>query len=374
MSRAVLLLMLVACTGASPIAPTTEPVHTATTGPVSMATTARAELRGEVPVITGEPIADLFGQIVFDDFADVYTMNVDGTDLFTVAGREGEEFDGSWSPDGSQIAYRDSRRGINNDDEIYIVGSDGTDARNLTNHPANDWGPDWSPDGEWIAFNSDRDGRLAGFLVRPDGSDLRPIEVDGWVEYISFAPDSRRVVYTSHSAGDYDIYIADLESGESTQLTDASGDDSWPVWSPDGSMIAFSTERDDCLRVAVDQDCWLGDEPGEHRDIWVMNADGSGQRRVTPESGQFVAWSPDSRYLLISGRTLFVVRLDGTGRTEIRPQQLPYPPGGIPDWIGSSPSAADPAMPATLALFASTPLVGIGEYHAGRQFTTSLLT
>ena len=50
-----------------------------------------------------------------------------------------------------------------------------------------------------------------------------------------------------------------------------------------------------------------------------MNADGTDQRRVTPEVGQFVAWSPDGRYLLISGHTLFVVRPDGTGRTEIHP-------------------------------------------------------
>jgi TolB protein len=287
-------------------------------------------------VITGEviPREDLEGRIVFDDFEDVYTMNADGSDLATVAGRVGAEFDGSWSPDGSEIAYRDSRRGINNDDEIFIVSADGTEPRNLTNHPANDWGPEWSPDGEWIAFNSDRDdGRPAGYLIRPDGSELRRIDVEGWVEYISFAPDSRRIVYESHTGRDFEIFVADLETGERSQLTDARGNDSWPVWSPDGSQIAFTSQRDDCMRVPAEQDCWLGDEPGEHHDIWVMNPDGSNQRRVSPESGQFVAWSPDSRYLLISGRTLFVVRPDGSGRVEIRPSDLSHPPGGIPDWI-----------------------------------------
>ena len=49
-------------------------------------------------------------------------------------------------------------------------------------------------------------------------------------------------------------------------------------------------------------------------------------------SGQFVAWSPDGRYLLVSGRALYVVRPDGTGRLELRADGIDLPLGGIPDW------------------------------------------
>ena len=63
-----------------------------------------------------------------------------------------------------------------------------------------------------------------------------------------------------------------------------------------------------------------------------MAADGSNQRRVTPESGQFVTWSPDGRSLLISGRALYVVRPDGSGRHELRADGFPLALGGIPDW------------------------------------------
>jgi len=297
---------------------------------------SRREGHGPTPVLVGEPIdlATLPGRIVFDDFENVYTMNPDGSDLRTVAGRPGFEFDGAWSPDGRRIVYRDARRGLNEDDEIFVVDADGSNARNLTNHPANDWGPDWSPDGEWIVFNSDRGGMpLRGYRVRPDGTDLAPLDIDEWFEYPSFAPDSRRVVFDSASGNDYDVHVADLESGAVRQLTDSPGKDGWAAWSPDGSRIAFTTERDDCLRTLPGEDCWRGDEPGEHHDVWVMNADGSGQRRVSPATGQFVAWSPDGQYLLVSGRTLFVIRPDGTGRQEIRAEGLPYPPGGIPDWV-----------------------------------------
>ena len=291
---------------------------------------------GYAPVSTGEPIlpAELSGRIVFDDFEDVFVMDVDGSNVVTIAGEPGSEFDGAWSPDGKWVVYRDSTRGINEDDEIFVAAADGSERRNITNNPANDWGPDWSPDGSTIAFNSDRDGGpLRGYLVDPDGSNLRPLGVDGWVEYLSFSPDGRRVVYEGHADGDYDVYVADIATGESRQLTDSPGGDGWPAWSPDGSLIAFTSERDDCSFLPPDRECWRTGEPNDpYRDVWIMNADGSNQRRVTSELGQFLAWSPDGRFLLVSGRALYVLRPDGTGRLELRADGIDLPLGGIPDW------------------------------------------
>ena len=301
-----------------------------------MGSSTRTEGRGEDPVVVGVPIdvADLVGRIVFDDYEDVYMMRPNGTDVRRLTTLAGEEFDGAGSPDGRFVAYRDSRRGINENDEIYTTRLADGARRNLTRHPANDWGPTWSPDGNWIAFNSDRGGgSLAGYLVRPDGTDLRRLPIDVWFEYPSFSPDGSRIAFMSHSGADYDIYIANVATGAATRLTDAPGADSWPTWSPDGRTIAFTSQRDDCARVADDQDCWTGDEPGEHHDIWLMDADGGNQRRVTPEAGQFVDWSPDGRYLLISGMALYVVRPNGTGRVELRADGMRRALGGLPDWV-----------------------------------------
>jgi Tol biopolymer transport system component len=246
-----------------------------------------------------------------------------------VAARPGPEFDGAWSPDGRMIVYRDSRRGINENDEIYVMVADGSRKRNLTRNRANDWGPDWSPDGTTIAFNSDRGvGIMSGFLVSPDGSDLRRIRADAWIEYPSFSPDGTRIVFMGHAGSDYDIYVARVSTGAVRQLTDAPGSDGWPVWSPDGTTIAFASERDDCLNAGDEVTCWSTGDIGEHHDIWIMDADGSNQRRVTPEFGQFTTWSPDGRYLLVSGYSLYVIRPDGTGRADVAPGA-----GGIPDWV-----------------------------------------
>ena len=69
---------------------------------------------------------------------------------------------------------------------------------------------------------------------------MRPIETDAWFEYPSFSPDGTHLVFMGHAGSDYDIYTVELESGETTKLTDAPGSDGWPVWSPDGNSIAFA--------------------------------------------------------------------------------------------------------------------------------------
>ncbi|HET9755376.1 MAG TPA: hypothetical protein VFP66_02645 [Candidatus Limnocylindrales bacterium] len=325
--------VLASCAG--PTAPSSSGI--ASLSPTAAPLPTRIVHTGHVPVETGEPIqlAALSGRIVFDDFEDVFVMDVDGSNVVKVAADPGgPEFDGGWSPDGEWVVYRDSTRGINENDEIFVSAADGSERRSITNDPANDWGPDWSPDGLTIVFNSDRDGgQIRGYLIDPDGSNLRALDIDAWVEYPSFSPDGTAIAFMGHEAGDYEIYVADITTGETRQLTDSPGNDGWPVWSSDGSTIAFTSERDDCSFVPSDQECWRTDEPADqHRDVWVMNADGSGQRRVTSEAAQFVAWSPDGRYLLVSGRALYVVRPDGTGRLELRADTIDLPLGGIPDW------------------------------------------
>src|SRR5207247_9116414 len=184
--------------------------------------------------------------------------NIHGTDLVVMANiADGSDVNGSWSPDGKMFFYRVSTLGLNTYDEIYIASADGKELRNLTKNPANDWGPDWSPDGTTIAFNSDRDHETGtrGYLVNPDGSNLRRIDVDQWLEYPSWSPDGQKLVFMGAAGSNYEISVVDLATNVVTQLTTAPGEDGWPAWSPDGSTIAFSSVRDDCSFAAQDADC-----------------------------------------------------------------------------------------------------------------------
>ena len=259
----------------------------ASSGPTLTPVPSRIVHATQGPVSTGVPIslADLSGQIVFDNFEDVFAFDVDGSNVVTIAGQPGAEFDGAWSPDGEWVVYRNSTRGMNEDDEIFVARADCSERRNITNNPANDWGPDWSPDGSTIVFNSDRDGgRLRGYLVNPDGSNLRRIDVNSWFEYPSFSPDGRRIVFEGALNNNYEVFVLIRETGAVTQLTEAPGNDSWAVWSPDGSTIAFTSQRDDCRLAPPDQECWRDDGGPDdaHNDIWLIDPDGSNLRRVTP--------------------------------------------------------------------------------------------
>ena len=292
--------LVASCAAESPARPSTEAPTTTRESPGQTSTAVspvptRSPVDSREQVLVGKPIdtATLTGRIVLSSDDDLFTANADGSDPGQITNRAGPEFDAAWSPDGSRIAYRDSRQGINADDEIYVVNADGTGARDLTNDPGNDWGPDWSPDGRTIVFNSDRDGLpMGGFLVDPDGTHLRRIPTDAYVEYPSWSPDGTRIAFMGGtSASEYDIWVVDVDGTHLRQLTDSPGPDGWPAWSPDGTRIAFTSVRDDCSRSDA-ADCRTTGDIGPHHDVWVVNVDGTGLARVTPEFGQFVAWSP----------------------------------------------------------------------------------
>jgi Tol biopolymer transport system component len=177
----------------------------------------------------------------------IYVMNADGSAPRALTNTEATNYGAAWSPDGRRIAFVTERDG---DPEVYVMNADGTSPTNLTNNPGGyDSGPDWSPDGRYIAYFSGPD--------RPQGSD-------------EIAPGS---AYRYWNA---DIYIMDVETGERTRVTHADNDDVYPVWSHDGTRLAFTSSRDG------------------NNEIYVINADGTGLRRVTESEDQDNApqWLP----------------------------------------------------------------------------------
>lgn len=283
-------------------------------------------------------ISTLTGRITFSAGAphgeDVYIINADGSGLTQVTTDPAADFDPSWSPDSQGIAYRHQPRD-DESTEIYIIGADGSNPQNLTNNEGvADWGPAWSPDGAHIAFNSSRDlrGRLRGYLMNTDGSQVTLISEDAWIEYPTWSPDGSRLAFmaqTPEGTNNYEIWIINVDGTGLTRLTDSPGSDGWPSWSPDGTQIVFSSVRDDCQYSDAD-DCKSTGDIGPFHTLYVMNADGSEQTLLSDAWGQFSDWSPDGEYIVFDGLNgPMIIRPDGTGLTSI-PTGLGY--CGFPDW------------------------------------------
>ena len=281
-------------------------------------------------------IGSLEGRIVLsDETNDIWSMRADATHVRRLTSSPAMEFDPTWSPDGSRIAYRHWPH--NGTSRIFVMKADGSDQRNLTRKDV--WGPDWSPDGRRVAFNSvvgTGGFDVYGYVVAPDGSGLRRISRH-YVEYPAWSPDGSRIAFMAPEPGatgsnpDYNIFVMDADGSHVRRLTTAPGEDGWPAWSPDGTRIVFSSARDDCS-ISDAADCRSTGDIGPWEDVWIINADGTGQRRVTSEFGQFFAWSPDGSAILVAGAAeMYLIRPDGSGRT-------PFPVEGVanplfPDWI-----------------------------------------
>jgi Tol biopolymer transport system component len=147
-------------------------------------------------------------------------------------------------------------------------------------------------------------------VINTDGSGLTTVIDDdgqGWT-YMSpaWSPDGRQIAFGSSRDGGWDIYVVNVDGSGLRRLTSHSARDDSPAWSPDGTRIAFTSDRD-------------GDF-----EIHVMNADGSGIRRVTdhPAEDGDPSWSPDGSMIAFTSNRegrheIHVINVDGTGTRRV---------------------------------------------------------
>ena len=175
-----------------------------------------------------------------------------------------------------------------------------------------------------IAFESDRDGPLEIHTITDGGTATRlTFSNPNFSSDPAYSPDGSRIAFRSGGALGYDIFVMNADGTARRQLTNTGSADSDPAWSHDGTKILFVSNTFSLDGETTDP---LLSDP----EIWVMNADGSGQRPITSNaySDTHPAWSPDgSKIAFESSRrdlgdtdgNIYVMDANGNNQTNITP-------------------------------------------------------
>lgn len=213
--------------------------------------------------------------------ASIYIAQVDGSGSVRVTNAAQADREPVWSPNGTWIAF-ERFSGEFGGPEIYRINADGSNETQLTTNPEYDEDPVWSPDATQIAFKRGYDeggeSYAAIFTMNSDGSAL--LNVSGGLggdEDPVWSPDGTRIAFSSYRNGSRDIYVVNADGSGLLRLSsEPATSDRYPTWSPDGSRLAFCQSAKD----------------GTGSFISILNADGSGDQRVLPVEGCRPVWSP----------------------------------------------------------------------------------
>jgi Tol biopolymer transport system component len=229
----------------------TTPESATTRGTESVAATTTAP--SDPTNVSGEGVGDPTGRIAFgrimaghernDQLMALYAIDPDGTDLVQLT--DGDSAFPAWSPDGSRLAFTivDSDQAW----QIATIAADGSDLQLLTSGAGVHEAPSWSPDGSWIAYDyspipphgpgfhtvlyrMDADGSNQEPLGDPDANDYEP----------KISPDGRSVLFQRWTGTEEPVMIRDLVTGQERTVLSAGGHNA--SWSPDGEAIVVQTD------------------------------------------------------------------------------------------------------------------------------------
>ena len=227
-------------------------------------------------------------------------------------------WDPAWSPNGTSIALVGASGCTEQQSpcvfDIYVENlKDGTERRLTHGEFRFVSSPAWLPDSRRLVFSGDAVDETVGkeariYTIDANGSNAASVgELRGL--YPTWSPDGRRLAYAAASGGRYSIWVADADGSHTSTITAGGSDqfDIFPAWSPDGSRILFSRQP--------------ASFTGGLCAIFSANPDGTGLTRLTNVAvcANGPVWSPDGRQIAFNGvdaprtNSILVMNADGTG-------------------------------------------------------------
>jgi Tol biopolymer transport system component len=207
-----------------------------------------------------------------------------------------------WSADGQRIAFGaggffDERK--TEPARIMTIRADGSEARSVTSGTGNAGFPSWSPDGSQIVYRFWTEGSAQGLrIVNVATGAVRTLTTE-YDTLPAWSPKGDVIAFNRYAKDprflydEFDIYTIRPDGTGLRRLTDSEGNDAHPEWSPDGRYILWSSSRfgfRDEAGLTISQ-------PQPYAELFIMNADGSNQQRLTDnqyEDGT-PAWVPPVR-------------------------------------------------------------------------------
>ncbi|MFY9554084.1 MAG: hypothetical protein WAV47_05115, partial [Blastocatellia bacterium] len=234
----------------------------------------------------------------------IYTMNIDGSDVRMVSSGKGRTTCSYYLPSGNRITYSST----------HLASPDCPPK------------PDFSKGYVWAIYPG-----FDLFSAAANGTDLKQItNTPGYDAEAVISPNGKTFAFTSMRGGDLDIYTMDLDGKNVKRLTNEIGYDGGPFWSYDSQWIVFRANHPKTEKEKADYLALLGENliRPTALEIWVMKADGSGKRQVTSNGKANFApyFFPSGKRVIFAsnmadprGRDfdLYAINIDGTGLERI---------------------------------------------------------
>lgn len=245
------------------------------------------------------------------------SMDVEGKryEGFKIPKLPGRYFNGLVaSVDGKRVAFMRDIEGIDSY-SLWRMNSDGTDLKRLTPKGKRALAPSISADGSMLAFTRKAGGVWEIFTIDYDGGSLKKVtsfrdkgKRPRWGPATAWSPDGGILAYSVSFGGndDYEIYMMDANGENVKQLTSDNNQDRYPEFSPDGKFLGYNSVRNQ-----------------KTRETFVLDLkSGKAKSLGNSASGFGFAWSPDSRKIVYcgpdsDGSDIYLMNADGTNQVRL---------------------------------------------------------